>query len=239
MVEIKLYKYVCNNPGFSQFYPRDSMIGTPWREFKRERTNNLTINRKFVEPQAELDLFYFTYKYKLCDITDPYVNLTDGMFVSERCLDIFKKQLNLPPVKVYPIYYKKKDKIVSDYYFVYFYFGLSDSIVFDKSYFMISPSFGSLGIEERAIEKKVQFKDIKQFDFELRKLIVDEKNLGIYYQNIVFEKDTISKYDIFPIHLLNDSELYLSEKFMEIYQKEVLTGLDSNIRTFDKFFEEE
>jgi hypothetical protein len=213
------------------------MIGDPWRHFNSEQTNNLIVNQKFVEPQAELDLFYFTYKYKLCDITEPYVNLTDGMFVSQRCLDIFTNRLNLPPVKIYPIYYKKKDKIVSDYYFVYFYFGLRDSIVFDKSYFIISPRFGSLDVDERAIEKNVQFKDFQQFDFERRKLR-DEKNLGIYYQKIVFQKETISKFDIFPVHLLLDTELYLSEKFIEIYQKEKLTGIDWEGKEFNKFFEE-
>ncbi len=255
MIEIKLYKYVCNNPGFSQFYPVNSEkaflekaknyqpvnffdgLFNPFKEFDIERTNNLIVNKVFIEPKENLDLYYFTYRYKLCDIMDPWVGLTDGIFVSQKCLDIFTKHLNLPPVKIYPIFYKKKNKIISDYYFMYFYYGLRDSIDFKKSLFMLVPKFevGNRRAEEYAIERDINF--FSQANCLALIKGLTSTRFSIDYQKVVFPKGSISKYDIFPVHLLHDSELYLSEKFIEIYQKEGLTGLDLN-RTFDKFWED-
>lgn len=236
MIRIKLFSCRTDSIGFSNFYPQNNEQNI-WKEFKKEQTNNFFIKKQFNEPQADLDLYYFTYQYKLKDIMDPFVNLHYGIFVSQKCLDWMKKYLNLPPVKIYPIHYKKKDKIVSDYFYIYFYFGLRDSIIFDQSFFLISPRFGTLSIEERAVEKGGKFKSFQHFESEEKKFLT-ETDLGIYYQKILFQKDTISKYDIFPVYLL-DRNLYLSEKFVEMYQQECLTGLDSDFRVFDKFYEEE
>jgi hypothetical protein len=235
MTQLQLYRLFFESAGFSRFVQGANNYG-PWRDFDSEQSKRIYY-KTFSPPQIEPDLHYFIYQYKLTDIMNAFVGLVDGIFVSQKCLEIFQKRLQLPPHKIYPVYYKKKSKIVSDYYYIYFYFGLRDSIIFDKSYFMIGDQFhvGKKKFEKEMIDINVQFKDLEHFESERRKH--DDNNLGIDYQKIVFEKDSISKYDIFPVYLGIESDFYLSQKFIDLFESEKLTGLDA--RPFDAFGEED
>ena len=235
MTQLQLYRLFFNSAGFSRFIQGIDNYG-PWRDFYSEQ-NKRIYYKTFSLPQIKPDLHYFNYQYKLTDIMKPFVGLMDGIFVSQKCLEIFQTQLRLPPHKIYPIYYKKKSKIVSDYYYIYFYFGLRDSIVFDKSYFMIGNQFdvGTKWFEDGVVDRNIQFKDLEHFESERRKY--GDNNLGIDYQKIVFQKDSISEYDIFPVYLGVESDFYLSQKFIDVFEKEKLAGLDA--RPFDVFWEED
>lgn len=208
-----------------------------WKEFNAE-VDSYNYNNIFSEPKSEPDLYYFTYQYKLLDLMGQFANLPKGLFISQKCLEVFQTQLRLPPYKAYPIFYKKKDKIVSDYHYIYFYFGLRNSINYDKSFFKISDNsqVGDGFYDKVIVDKNVQFKDFDDFN---NRLFVDyfDKNLEIEYEHIVFTKDSISKFDIFPIYLGLESEFYLTDKFLEVFAKEKMTGLDT--RPFNSFEEED
>ena len=233
-LKLNLLYYPTNN--FSRFMPRDKEVN-PWGAFNSERGTNI-YNRIFAEPISEPDLYYFTYQYKLLDLMRPFSNLHDGLFISQKCLDIFQAELNLPPHKIYPIFYKKKNKIVSDYYYIYFYFGFRESIIFEKSYFMVDdPRADGIGFFEKAIiQRDVQFEDLNNFHSREFEEFYD-KYLDLDYQKVVFPKNSVSTYDIFPVYLIVGSDFYLSDKFVEIFEREKMTGLTT--RPADCFWEEE
>lgn len=235
MTQLKLYRLFFETAGFSSFVPRPNT--DRWRAFKSEQSNQV-YNNTFNPPLIEPDLYYFNYQFKLKDIMDTFPGLSDGIFVSQKCLEILQGQLRLPPHKIYTIHYKKKSKIVSDYYYVYFYFGLRDNILFEKSYFMIGDSFdvGKDDFEKSVVEKDVQYKDFEHFKIEWRRYALETK-LGIDYQKIVFQRGCTSTFDIFPVYLGSESDFYLSQQFIDVFEKEQLTGLDA--RPFDAFWEED
>ncbi len=234
MKQLKLSVFGPTGESFSNFYPTIVTDYNFWSAFNEEKWKIMR-EGNFREPTVAPDLHYFTYRYRLADIMYPYTNLTDGLFISQKCFDVFVSQLCLPPYKLYPIYYKKKGVIVSDYYYIYFYFGFRDSIVFEKSPFMYGEKYAhsNESFNQNAIERDIYFDDYQHFDTMRREL-----DNGMYdTEKLVFKPNSISKYDIFPVYLQFDSELYLSEKFVEVYEKMGLTGL--YLKPFNYFFEEE
>jgi hypothetical protein len=230
MTQLKLFKLDFETAGFSGFIQGNNNYG-PWKDFTSEQSNRIYYNT-FNPPQTEPNLHYFIYRYKLLDIMDPFVGLRDGIFVSQKCLEVLQAKLQLPPHKIYPIHYKKKSTIVSDYYFIYFYFGLRDSIIFEKSLFMSKKYFS---VEEEIVCENIRFQDFQDFESKLVSKYLD-KDLKILFQKTAFQKSSVTKYDIFPVYLGVESSFYLSQKFIDVFEKEKLTGLDA--RPFDAFWEE-
>jgi hypothetical protein len=103
---------------------------------------------------------------------------------------------------------------------------------------MIGDSFdvGKDDFEKSVVEKDVQYKDFEYFKIEWRRYALETK-LGIDYQKIVFQRGSTSTFDIFPVYLGSESDFYLSQQFIDVFEKEQLTGLDA--RPFDAFWEED
>lgn len=152
-----------------------------------------------------------------------------GIIVSEKVVELFNK-INHCPLKFYPAEIMHKSVILNSYFWMHINSDYTDKINYSKSKFIILENYKY----EHGYIKIDSFEDyIKKKD----KLISDNPDitLTIWGKELVLFKE-FADLDFFEIGKF-DSNLYISDLFLELILKNNLTGLtikENNIIRIDK-----